>query len=90
MDTNASPKERVAKMKSLVENVVNDLDASASADDKKNVATFLMRVAFHEGARLKERRQIASGPGRSVLVQREMDFCLIGVNRKWVTVTNLF
>jgi hypothetical protein len=25
-----------------------------------------------------------------VLVQREMDFCLIGVNRKWVTVTNLF
>jgi len=26
----------------------------------------------------------------SVLVQREMDFCLIGVNRKWVTVTNLF
>jgi hypothetical protein len=27
---------------------------------------------------------------RCVLVQREMDFCLIGVNRKWVTVTNLF
>jgi hypothetical protein len=26
----------------------------------------------------------------TVLVQREMDFCLIGVNRKWVTVTNLF
>jgi hypothetical protein len=26
----------------------------------------------------------------SVLVQREMDFCLIGVNSKWVTVTNLF
>ena len=25
-----------------------------------------------------------------VLVQREMDFCLIGANRKWVTVTNLF
>jgi hypothetical protein len=25
-----------------------------------------------------------------VLVQREMDFCLIGVNSKWVTVTNLF
>ena len=25
-----------------------------------------------------------------VLVQREMDFCLIGVNRKWVTVTDLF
>ena len=65
VDTNASPKERVAKMKSLVENVVNDLDASASADDKKNIATFLMRVAFHEGARLKERRQIGSGPGRS-------------------------
>jgi hypothetical protein len=28
--------------------------------------------------------------GWTVLVQREMDFCLIGVNRKWVTVTNLF
>ena len=28
--------------------------------------------------------------GSLVLVQREMDFCLIGVNRKWVTVTNLF
>jgi len=27
---------------------------------------------------------------QAVLVQREMDFCLIGVNRKWVTVTNLF
>jgi hypothetical protein len=26
----------------------------------------------------------------SVLVQREMEFCRIGVNRKWVTVTNLF
>jgi hypothetical protein len=26
----------------------------------------------------------------AVLDQREMDFCLIGVNRKWVTVTNLF
>ena len=25
-----------------------------------------------------------------VLVQREMDLCLIGVNRKWVTVTDLF
>jgi hypothetical protein len=29
-------------------------------------------------------------PILAVLVQREMDFCLIGVNRKWVTVTNLF
>ena len=26
----------------------------------------------------------------AVLVQREMDFCLIGANRTWVTVTNLF
>ena len=25
-----------------------------------------------------------------VLVQREMEFCRIGVNRKWVTVTNSF
>jgi hypothetical protein len=24
------------------------------------------------------------------LVQREMDFCPINANRKWVTVTNLF
>lgn len=65
VDTNASTKDRVAKMRSIVEKVVNDLDASASADDKKNITTFLLRVAFHEGAQLKARRQIGSGPGRS-------------------------
>jgi hypothetical protein len=27
-------------------------------------------------------------PDQAVLVQREMDFCLIGVNRKWETFRN--
>jgi serine/threonine protein kinase len=47
--------------------------------------TFLEETFGHAHAPIQFRQH-----QEGVLVQREMDFCLIDVNRKWVTVTNLF
>ena len=45
---------------------------------------------FHRMASQMFAKRIPSETHKCVLVQRAMDFCLIGVNREWVMVTNLF
>ena len=61
VDTDASPAVRKQAMQTIIEQVVDNLDASPS----DNVKSFLLHVGWHEGAQLLHRTQIGGGPGRS-------------------------
>jgi len=63
--TDAEPKERVKTFWKTLDDVVADLDKSASDADRLKVKKFLLHVAWHEGASLKERKQLKDGPARS-------------------------
>jgi len=61
VDPDASDAERVRVMRSIIAEVVEDLDSSGLDNKKK----FMLHVAWHEGAFLKKRVQVGGGPGRS-------------------------
>jgi hypothetical protein len=65
VDVKAKDKERVKVFWNILDGVVNDLDKSASAEDKVKIKKFLLHVAWHEGAMLTKRQQDPTGPGRS-------------------------
>lgn len=64
VDTAAGPKDRASAFIALAESCTNDLDASANAQQKAAIVRFLARLAWHEGAQLLHRRQLANGPAR--------------------------
>ncbi|HRQ45527.1 MAG TPA: M23 family metallopeptidase [Rhodocyclaceae bacterium] len=64
VDTTAGPKDRASAFLALAEACSNDLDASADARQKATIVRFLARLAWHEGAQLLHRSQLAKGPAR--------------------------
>jgi hypothetical protein len=65
VDTAAPPAERVSVFWQLLESCVADLDGEASGGFRNNIMRFLLHVAWHEGAKLKARKQGGGGPARS-------------------------
>jgi hypothetical protein len=61
VDPNAPDEERVSTMRTIIAQVVDDLDTT----DRENKKNFMLHVAWHEGAFLKRRVQNGGGPGRS-------------------------
>lgn len=55
----AAPEVRARAMRAIVKDVIQKIGGNPA------VETFMMRTAWHEGARLTARRQIGGGPGRS-------------------------
>lgn len=64
VDTSATPQERATQMWTLLGIMGSDLDAADSATARENARRFLLRLTWHEGARLTKREQIGGGPGR--------------------------
>jgi hypothetical protein len=64
--TGDSDADRVAQMLKVVDAVVVDMDqGKLTVMQQMDVKRFLMRVSWHEGAKLKHRKQLGGGPGRS-------------------------
>ncbi len=63
VDKHAPPGERKRVLVELISTVVDDLDASGANPENKK--SFLLHVAWHEGARLTTRIQSGEGPARS-------------------------
>jgi hypothetical protein len=61
VDTDAAPAARKGTMNGIINQVVNDLDATPS----DNVKLFILHVGWHEGLDLTKREQVGGGPGRS-------------------------
>ena len=77
--------------------MVDDLHSliGSSSTDHRRCLTKTCRIQLDSSETKKTARSFRIGHPTDlltprVLVQRQMDFCLIGVNRKWVTFRNFF
>ncbi len=61
VDTSAPDSDRVSAMRAIISDVVDDIDDSGDLNNKKK---FMLHVAWHEGAQLRQRVQQPPGPTR--------------------------
>lgn len=64
IDIKASDDKRAKDYMAMLFQATSDLDSTLSEAERSNIRSFLLHLAWHEGARLTARRQIPTGPGR--------------------------
>lgn len=87
IDTTASSKSRAQAMWKLLTLVTDDFDDGQSDQAQGNIRAFLLSVAYHEGAQLRERVQRQDGPARSFFqfeAHRAKDAGMYANSKDWI------
>jgi len=67
IDVGASEEERYRHLRRIVENILDDVDGSASAERRRWIIWVLLYVMWHEGMGARTRTQTGGGPGRGLM-----------------------